>query len=158
MRPKKGSRGTQGAYGKNHPPTTRALVDYDYLHLLSPDEKRWLARFSNDWYGGRSEGLIEDRREIHRDHKARKQDAFARAEAVGSLSFAIEELPEPIDDRMADKLPEYLDSVEYKKARENYRRLLPLTTRNRRQKGKSPKYVKALRCLQLAKVQGVGND
>ena len=76
---------TFGAYGKNHARTVGPCVDFDYLPVLGPADKRWLAQFAEEFYSGwlaHAKPLHRSReaqRALYRAKNAANRDAFAVA-------------------------------------------------------------------------------
>jgi hypothetical protein len=135
-------RGTYGVYAKNHPRSVQWKVDYDYLAQLSPEEKQWLAKFTDEFVGAdfRHSDVLHDtvkaRRQAYKDNNAAKQDAYSKLDAMGRLVRAGTALKPPA---AADtgETPEYLDYPGYKRAVQAYRDLMP--TDRRRSMPDTPK-------------------
>jgi hypothetical protein len=155
---------TQGAYGKNHIRPVRALVDYDYLNKLPPKDKAWLARFTDEQYGGKFTGLNgkDERKALDRERNHRRQDVYAIAEGIGTLRYNPDSDDSDSDSDSAGvdeapavtQVPAYLSSPEYKAALAKYRSYLPITERNRKQVESDYEYIRALAILRATKNQG----
>ena len=59
--------------------TRQDLIDYDYLHKLSPKELEWLDKFTGEWAGA-SLDTENPRRNLHKTKKLRK-DCYDRNNA-----------------------------------------------------------------------------
>ena len=136
MGSKKGKGGTTyGLYARNFPKPARWKVDQDYISRLSDDERRWLAQFHDEYYGGffspKREALHstkELRRECYAANNATNADSYSIHEVSGRL-FSSEELPlfepESLGGQDGSPLPSYLNDQEYKSLREQFRTHLP---------------------------------
>jgi hypothetical protein len=68
----------------NFPLNTREYVDQDYTNNLTPEEKEWLSKFNDEYYGGKvrkGDKTALNKKELHRkDCKDRQhaieEDAF----------------------------------------------------------------------------------
>lgn len=68
------------------------LLDFDYLHLLSDEEKRWLSDFTREWAsadfnhaGKKINRTKKSRKRIYDANNARNRDAFAITKSNGML-------------------------------------------------------------------------
>lgn len=80
-----GKRNIHGLYARNFPKAIREFVDQDYTGQLSPEEKEWLARFNDEFYGGKFRKGIkplhttqDDRRARWRELRSSRIDVFAQ--------------------------------------------------------------------------------
>lgn len=75
--------GPHGLFARNFPAPLREFVEVDYLHKLNDSEREWLAKFNDEEAGCFRKNPInrsvEQRREIWREVKARKQDVMGLA-------------------------------------------------------------------------------
>lgn len=120
-------RGTWGLYAKNFPRGLRGYVDQDYLDKLSPEERLWLARFNDHFYGAdfrtdyEEEWPKEERRKRYVAKNVSNCDVYGAAQAA--------ELLEPIEARGDmeapetdwSQVPDYLNSPRYKAALDEFR-------------------------------------
>lgn len=123
-------RNYHGLFARNFPKDRRWAVDFDYLDKLSPQEKEWLATFSDGHYGGDFRAdpdtwTTERRRDVVRDKHASQHDILTLA----SLADGISEINETTSQVEADPKdwspsPAYLDGDDYKEARAEFRKHL----------------------------------
>jgi hypothetical protein len=114
-----------GLLRRNHPKSTAWAVDFDYIDRLSPADREWLGRFADAHYKADPRAMAgwdtEERRQAYRSKNSANRDLFANWDALpgdgpGDVVYAGEDL---------SPTPEYLDSSEYKAAREAFRDELP---------------------------------
>ena len=98
-------------------------VDQDYVGVLTPNEKEWLAQFNDRYYGADFRGESEvawstdERRRVYRDKNRANRDLMTCALPVeAEVPQEAVELEETTVDDLA-----HLDAAEYKTAREAYR-------------------------------------
>jgi len=116
--------GTYGAFARSHPKSVRWMVDYDYASKLKPEDKEWLAEFSDRYYGADFRGdeehtwPTEARREAFQRKNAANADVLTRVRegAEDVLDLALE-APE-VD---TTPLPRYLATPRYQGALETFR-------------------------------------
>lgn len=80
--------------------TRRDLIDYDYLDKLSPKEKEWLAKFTEEYTNA---SFKKGKKHLHKNkdgkkdcydrNNARNRDIYTREKAQGSLEY-FPDLPE----------------------------------------------------------------
>lgn len=96
----------------------RELIDYDYVHKLSEEDKDWLDRFTSEViitnFNHRGEQLItdvEEKRSLYRDNNKRNVDIFSTNKANGSLMYSSNGLnkEDPITGNPDDFKNEYED-------------------------------------------------
>jgi hypothetical protein len=79
-------RGTYAVYPRNHPRSVRWKVDYDYIDQLSPDEKEWLARFTDEYTGADFRGTPN----LHQTAEQRRERYNAKNMANRGVAAATE--------------------------------------------------------------------
>ena len=90
---------------KNHPRTRAEYIDYDFIKELSPDEKAWLSKFTDEYYGAslaKKEDWTGRRKDFHRlkkERKACRDRNNARLRDVVSLNKAINKV-DSTDDKL----------------------------------------------------------
>jgi hypothetical protein len=130
-KPKAPDRKDHALRKKHHNASTREFVDIDYAHKLSPEERAWMSDFLDGHYNARfrTEGTRdwsdEEKREAYRRKNDRNKDALTAAQNRDGVD-ALEDHPDLTPDAPPDwsDSPAYLDSPEYKAARERVRSLL----------------------------------
>lgn len=153
MAQSKRRRGDAGKLRRNYPTVTQWKVDWDYLSKLSPAEQAWLADFGDRYYGGdfrESDPETWDapaRSAVNMGKNCARTDLHTVAAAVGRL----EEWDPVAHDRHAPEVdgaptPGYLDSAEYKAARDAFRGHLH-PGRKAQEPKQTPEYRTALRNL-----------
>lgn len=98
-------------------------IDQDYVSMLAPEHKEWLAQFNDRFYGADFRGessttwSTDERREVYRDKNRANRDLMTCA-----LPVDVEAPHETfeLEDAVVDDLA-HLDAAEYKVAREAYR-------------------------------------
>lgn len=118
-------RGDAGARSRNFSRFTAWKVDQDYLAKLTPKERRWLAHFNDCHYGGDFRGAgaewsVAQRRESWNGHWAERGDLQTHAGLQGALEQH-EDGTEHGEPASLTPTPEYLNSPEYKAARDAFR-------------------------------------
>lgn len=78
-------------------PIRQELVDYDYIHKLSPEEKEWLNKFNEEEINGNIYGKGKkinkkkaDRKKITDRINARNRDSYSRAKVRGTLDMDVD--------------------------------------------------------------------
>ena len=129
-------RPVHGLYARNLPRPVRWKVDFDYVARLSPEEQEWLSDFVDAEYGADyrneigQEYDVEDRRVTDAQKLAARSDVYGLAQSGGFLGEFQDRHSgaEPMTPEAPT--PEYLDSPEYKRARDEYRATLAQGRRN----------------------------
>jgi hypothetical protein len=148
---------------RRFPRPIRDLVDCDYLDQLPEDgrveHERFLQEYYNASFSDESPPVhdIDGKRDCYRAKNARNRDLYAIASCTQRLSLypntgriAVDE----DEERDLTVAPEYLDTDEYREARDEYREFLPVPARRY---GKAtpveedPKYQRALLRLRKSK-------
>lgn len=126
-----------GKHARVYPPAVRAAVDYDYVSRLNTEEARYLSQFTDEYYGQDFRTLPGEeplhatqalRRERYRATNAARRDIYTRVAFAGLMA------PDPPDlEASGDPIPapRYLDTDEYRAAREEFRVLVDVPTRKR---------------------------
>ena len=129
----KGKRGDAGVVATNYrQQTTRWKIDYDYLRRLTPEERQWLAQFSDAHYGSDFRGdpeawSVPERRKVYNAKNSERGDAYAMSglgNCLGELGPRLTSPSPENDPRDFSDTPEYLNSDEYKRARDSFRETL----------------------------------
>lgn len=135
-------------YTRSFPRSVRWKVDQDYVEELTPAQREFLKLFNDEYYGAKfrksTEWSTEEKRQSYRDKNVANADSYAKCppELVEELSEAlIDESP-----REAGPTPTYLDSPEYKEARDSFREHLDPSRRELAPKP-SPSLNRAMRKL-----------
>lgn len=91
------------------------LIDYDYLHKLSPEELQYLNDFSEEY----NNAHIPKKNKIHKTKKlkkdcydrnnARNRDVFTRAKAGNQLKYLEELRTNLVDDSLENRLIDKID-------------------------------------------------
>lgn len=122
------TRNDAGLRAKNFPRPLRWAVDQDYTDQLAPEEKEWLARFNDAFYGGdfrrdeQGEWSQEQRRAAWTAQRSIKADAYSISEGGGALDY-LDEDPRTGETSNTDEAPtpDYLNTEDYKRARSEFR-------------------------------------
>ncbi len=116
---------TYGLYPKNYPKPIRWKIDQEYASKLSTEDRAWLARFNDAYYGNNfrdatdAEWSTAQKREAYRQNHTARRDTY---ECAG-VEFTEDMIWEPqatVDTDWADT-PTYLDKPEYQAALKAYR-------------------------------------
>jgi hypothetical protein len=98
-------------------------VDQDYVSMLAPEHKEWLAQFNDRFYGADFRGessttwSTDERREVYRDKNRANRDLMTCSLPVDvEVPHETVELEEAVVEDLA-----HLEAAEYKVAREAYR-------------------------------------
>lgn len=130
-----------GVVAANYPLATQALVDYDYVHRLSPADKEWLSDFTNAYYGGDFTNADPQawpdaaKREVWRDNNTRIRSEVGYRAMVCGLKPVVAPLDPNAPQPDMRPTPEYLNSPTYRAALALYREGLPS---HQRQPAKPP--------------------
>lgn len=71
----------------------RELIDYDYINKLSPEEKKWLDKFTSEYVITNFKDTEapfhneKERKELYKSNNKRNNDAFATKKANNHLSY-----------------------------------------------------------------------
>jgi hypothetical protein len=123
---------------KAYPRSVRWRLDYDYTAQLTPEERAWLERFNDRYYGATFTGDAdgpegegwgeEERRAAFRQKNAANRDVYTRdLPSVHDVPFDVTPgygRPDVDPDAPPEPPPAYLDTPEYKQARADFRALL----------------------------------
>jgi hypothetical protein len=129
---KKRGRPVHGLFKRNFPRTVRQHVDQDYINKLTPEEREWLAKFNDNYYGAKfpkdePNGWTDvEKRERYVAKNAANRDIYGISEAGGVLDV-YESNPHNTAEASTQDFapsPAYLESAEYKHAREAFRQHL----------------------------------
>lgn len=138
MKTSKRRRPLHGLYPQNFPRPSRWKVSVDYLDQLSEEELEWLSDFNDceyrcDFRNSVGEQYDDDSKHFVRSvDRAAMEDAYGRSAVPtdqGIPSHRLLSLTDP-DVQISEhppadeRTPEYLDSPEYKQAREAFRATL----------------------------------
>lgn len=114
-----------GIAARTFPATVRQYVDWDYLKLLSDEERAWLADFGDYYYGGDFRSDTEqswetaERRKSYRAKNAANRCTYGISKAMG--------MSDPLEDPVASgpldatPVPTHLGSVSYKQTLARWR-------------------------------------
>lgn len=112
---------TYGLKARDYPRNLRWAADADYLDKLSPEDRKWYAKFMEGHYGADSDALAdwpaELRRQAYYQKNVSNRDLYGISDSVGLLHFPDEDEPEVGDPRPANDwrpTPEYLEDPEYR--------------------------------------------
>jgi hypothetical protein len=115
----------------------QGYVDQDYWDKLTPEQTRWLANFNDAYYGGDFRRETQEawpqelRRKVWQNKHAALEDAYGQAAVYGAVQVYSETSPRVADPRSTpadiEPTPEYLNSAEYKEARDAFRQTLAPT-------------------------------
>lgn len=124
-------RNEYGLHARTFPVSVRAYVDQDYLDKLSEEDKQWLSDFNDRFYGADFRDNPEDwsvaeRRTRYSAKNCANGDIFSAARHFGLVEDATEreDLREELGDKDLSSTPSYLNSPEYKAARDAFREQL----------------------------------
>lgn len=105
--------------------TRHDLLDYDYIHKLSAEEKTWLDRFSSEWVGAAFEKTASDkyssknlhktakkRREIYGNNNSRLRCTLTIVNATGYRAFE-EAANKTLDDQEALNYPGKMNMTQW---------------------------------------------
>lgn len=106
--------GYPGLKASSYPRSVRYKVDYDYLHKLTDEEKKFLEKVTNDEVGGSAPSGYGAKNAANRDMLTHyDSDAYFQA--------YYEDLADSCAETDGTETPEYLDSDEYKSALRGFR-------------------------------------
>lgn len=131
------SKTTKRPAAGNYRSTTRWKVDYDYVDRLGPEDQRYLAQFSDEYYAGDfsysvpMHDTVELRRERYRAQNHNWNDAMTRAGASVSLYPLDETDRGPNATVDLRPTPQYQSEAEYGALLAEYRRLVDVPRKQR---------------------------
>jgi hypothetical protein len=102
------------------------LIDYDYLNKLTPEEKEWLNKFSEEYNSAsfkKSKNGNYSRKNLHRTKKQRK-DCYDRNNSRNRDIFAITKANDMLKE--AEKVKDYLEQKSFRDANEIENTLIAL--------------------------------
>lgn len=124
-KPKRKRTNTYGLYPKNYPKPIQWKIDQDYASKLSFDEREYLAKFNDAYYGNNFRGTTEEawspeqKRAAYRQNHAARRDTYEIAGVEHTEDIHWE--PTAASDTDWSDTPSYLETPEYHAAIKAYR-------------------------------------